>query len=56
MVYSDVETMINSIDFFMKTEEMPLTEEDKALLKNCLDANENASQTLQDIIKSKKGG
>jgi hypothetical protein len=51
MVYSDVEKMINSIDFFMKAESMPLTEEDRTILKNCLDTNENANQALQEIIR-----
>jgi hypothetical protein len=54
MTYNNVEKMVNSIDSFMKTESMPLTEEDRALLKSCLDDNQNANQALQEIIKGRR--
>jgi hypothetical protein len=33
---NDVENIIENIDFSMKMENMPLTEQDKSRLRNCL--------------------
>jgi len=43
--------IINNIDFSMKMEDMPLTEEDKTRLKICLNGERNINEVLQETIK-----
>ena len=50
MVY-DVENVIENIDFSMKMEDMPLTEEDKTRLRVCLNGNRDINEVLQETIK-----
>jgi hypothetical protein len=48
---SEVENIIKNIDFSMKMEEMPLTEEDKVRLRNCINGKEDVNKVLQETIK-----
>jgi predicted pyridoxine 5'-phosphate oxidase superfamily flavin-nucleotide-binding protein len=50
MVY-DVENVVENIDFSMKMEDMPLTNEDKNRLRNCLNGTVDVDKILQEIIK-----
>jgi hypothetical protein len=50
MVY-DVENIVENIDFSMKMEDMPLTDEDKNRLRNCLNGTVDVDKILQEIIK-----
>jgi hypothetical protein len=50
MVY-DAENIIKNIDFSMKMEDMPLTNEDKNRLRDCLDGTIDIDTMLQKIIK-----
>ena len=43
--------IIENIDFSMKMEDMPLTEEDKSRLRICLSASRDINDVLQEIIK-----
>ena len=45
------ENIIENIDFSMKMEDMPLTEEDKSRLKICLNGNKDINEVLQETIK-----
>jgi hypothetical protein len=48
---NDVENIIENIDFSMKMENMPLTEQDKSRLRNCLTGKEDINKVLQATIK-----
>jgi hypothetical protein len=48
---SKVENIIENIDFTMKMEDMPLTEDDKARLRVCLSGNKDINEVLQETIK-----
>lgn len=45
------ENIIANINFSMEMEDMPLTEEDKNRLRNCLDENVDINEILKEIIK-----
>jgi hypothetical protein len=47
----DVENVVENIDFSMKMEDMPLTDEDKNRLRNCLNGTTDIDKILQDVIK-----
>ena len=47
----NVEKIIDNIDFSMKMEDMPLTDEDKNRLRNCIIGTEDINKVLQEIIK-----
>jgi hypothetical protein len=47
----DVENVVENIDFSMKMEDMPLTDEDKKRLRNCLNGTTDVDKILQEIIK-----
>ena len=46
-----VENIIENIDFSMRMEDMPLTEEDKARLRICLNGKKDINDVLQETIK-----
>lgn len=50
MVY-DGENIIENIDFSMKMEDLPLTNEDKNRLRACLNGTIDIDKLLQEIIK-----
>jgi hypothetical protein len=50
MVY-DVENVVENIDFSMKMEDMPLTDEDKNRLRYCLNGTVDVDKILQEVIK-----
>ena len=45
------EYIIKNIDFTMKMEDMPLTDEDKARLKICLSGDRDIDEVLRETIK-----
>jgi hypothetical protein len=47
----NVENIIENIDFSMKMEDMPLTEEDKTRLRICLNGDKDINEVLQETIK-----
>jgi len=47
----NAENIIENIDFSMKMEDMPLTEEDKSRLRICLNGTKNINEVLQETIK-----
>ncbi|GMO12243.1 MAG: hypothetical protein Ta2D_14120 [Rickettsiales bacterium] len=47
----DVEYIIRNIDFSMKMEDMPLTEEDKSMLRNCITGKTDINKILQETVK-----
>ena len=47
----NVENVIENIDFSMRMEDMPLTEEDKARLRTCMNGNENIDKILRETIE-----
>ena len=47
----NAENIIENIDFSMKMEDMPLTEEDKTRLRVCLNGNRDINEVLQETIK-----
>jgi hypothetical protein len=47
----DVENIIQNIGFSMEMEDMPLTEEDKNRLRNCIMGKEDINKVLQETIK-----
>jgi hypothetical protein len=47
----DVETIIQNIDFSMEMEDMPLTEEDKKRLRDCMMEKKDINTMLQETIK-----
>ena len=48
---ANIENVIENIDFSMKMEDMPLTEEDKSRLRICLNGNRDVNEILQETIK-----
>jgi hypothetical protein len=48
---NDVENIIQNIDFSMKMEDMPLTEEDKNRLRKCITGKDDIAKILQETIK-----
>jgi hypothetical protein len=50
MVY-DMENIIENIDFSMAMEDMPLTNEDKTRLRDCLNGTADVDKILQEVIK-----
>ena len=48
----NIENIIENIDFSMKMEDMPLTEEDKSRLRICLNGNKDINEVLQETIKN----
>jgi hypothetical protein len=47
----NMEYIIENIDFSMKMEDMPLTNEDKNRLKNCLNGKNDIYMVIQETIK-----
>ena len=47
----NVENIIENIDFSMKMEDMPLTEDDKSRLRICLTGKKDINEVLQETIK-----
>ena len=47
----NIEKIIEDIDFSMKMEDMPLTEDDKCLLSICMNGEKDINEVLQEIIK-----
>ena len=47
----NAENIIENIDFSMKMEDMPLTDEDKTRLRVCLNGNRDINEVLQETIK-----
>jgi hypothetical protein len=50
MLYS-VENVVENIDFSMTMEDMPLTDEDKNRLRDCLNGTVDVDKILQEVIK-----
>ena len=50
MIY-DVENVVENIDFSMKMEDMPLTDEDKNRLRNCLNGTVDIDKILREVIQ-----
>jgi ABC-type sugar transport system ATPase subunit len=50
MLY-DTENVIENIDFSMKMEDMPLTNDDKKRLRDCLNGTVDIDKILQEVIK-----
>jgi len=48
---NDVENIIENIDFSMTMEDMPLTNEDKTRLRDCLNGTADVDKILQEVIK-----
>jgi hypothetical protein len=46
-----VENIIENIDFSMKMEDMPLTEDDKYRLRNCITGKVDINKVLQETIE-----
>jgi hypothetical protein len=51
VMVNSTEQIISNLDFSMRPDGMPLTEEDKTLLRNCINSNQNVNQVLRDIVK-----
>jgi hypothetical protein len=47
----DVENVVENIDFSMNMEDMPLTDEDKNRLRDCLNGTADVDKILQEVIK-----
>jgi hypothetical protein len=47
----DIENIVENIDFSMRMEDMPLTEEDKSRLINCLNGKTDIQKILNETIK-----
>jgi uncharacterized protein YwgA len=47
----DIENIVKNIDFTMGMEDMPLTEEDKSRLINCLSGKTDIKKILDETIK-----
>jgi hypothetical protein len=47
----NIEKIIENIDFTMKMEDMPLTNEDKNRLRNCLSGKSDINTVLQETIR-----
>jgi len=50
MVY-DMENVVENIDFSMTMEDMPLTNEDKNRLRDCLNGKSDIDKIIQEVIK-----
>ena len=50
MVY-DMENVVKNIDFSMTMEDMPLTNEDKKRLRDCLNGKVDVDEILREVIK-----
>ena len=48
---SNAEYIIENIDFTMRMEDMPLTNDDKNRLRNCLNGNSDINLVIQETIK-----
>jgi hypothetical protein len=48
---NNVENVIQNINFSMKMENMPLTEEYKGRLRNCITGKKDITKVLQETIK-----
>jgi hypothetical protein len=48
---NNVENIIQYIDFSMKMEDMPLTNEDKSRLRDCITGKEDFDNVLRETIK-----
>jgi hypothetical protein len=51
MVY-DIENVVENIDFSMTMEDMPLTNEDKNRLRDCLNGKLDIDKIIQEVIKN----
>ena len=47
----NIENVIENIDFSMTMEDLPLTDEDKNRLRNCLSGKDEIAKVLQETIK-----
>jgi hypothetical protein len=47
----DVENVVENIDFSMNMEDMPLTDEDKNRLRDCLNGRVDVDKILREVIK-----
>jgi len=47
----NAEYIIENIDFSMRMEDMPLTEEDKSRLRICLSGDRDINEVLRETIK-----
>jgi hypothetical protein len=50
MLY-DLENIVENIDFSMAMEDMPLTNEDKNRLRDCLNGKADVDKILREVIK-----
>ena len=50
MVY-DIENVVENINFSMTMEDMPLTNEDKNRLRDCLNGKLDIDKIIQEVIK-----
>jgi len=50
MIY-DKENIVENIDLSMTMEDMPLTDEDKKRLRDCLNGVTDVDEILRDVIK-----
>jgi len=50
-VVYDIENVVENIDFSMAMEDMPLTNEDKNRLRDCLNGKLDIDNILQEVIK-----
>jgi hypothetical protein len=48
---NDMENVVENIDFSMTMEDMPLTNDDKNRLRDCLNGTIDLDEILQEIIK-----
>lgn len=46
----NLENIIKNIDYSMKMENIPLSEEDKSRLRNCIKENKDFYEILQEIV------
>jgi hypothetical protein len=52
----DVENIVENIDFTMEMEDMPLTDEEKNRLRDCLNGTIDVDKIIQKIIKKHTAG
>jgi hypothetical protein len=45
------ENVVENIDFSMRMEDLPLTDEDKNRLRDCLNGKTDIDKILQEVIK-----
>ena len=48
---TNAENIIANIDFSLRMEDMPLTEEDKKRLRHCINGDLNIDEVLREAIK-----